>query len=187
MLQSSLAHLRGNVVAYLALFVALGGSSYAADLKGDPGAGRYRSSEPRQAPTGASGSGSIVLQARLSDSVSAPHGATTDVALTDGTWTQSAGDLNLLAGSVTMQIPAACTGSLGNSVVLSVDGTKQTFAIAPNDPASSTVTVPFVVGTLSEPNNDAKHRVTAQFVNSCTQSGEDFKVTGLKLDALRFR
>jgi hypothetical protein len=54
-------------------------------------------------------------------------------------------------------------------------------------PASATVTVPLLVGTLSEPDNDAQHTLTAQLANSCTKSGEDYSVTGLKIDTIKFR
>jgi hypothetical protein len=86
-----------------------------------------------------------------------------------------------------VQVPASCTGSFGNSLVISVDGQAQTFAVAPTAPASSTVTVPLVVGTLTEPDDNTQHTVTAAFANSCTKSGEDYTVSDVKLDVLKFR
>jgi hypothetical protein len=240
-------HLRANVVGYVALFIALGGSSYAAvrlapgsvhasaiakgavthsklatnsvrsgniangtlgsadfksgtflqGLKGDAGASGssglkgldgLKGPTGNAGPTGAAGrdgSASIGMQARMSGSVSAPHGASTSVPVTGGTWTQSAGELDFIAGSATIHVPSSCTGSFGNALVVSVDGTAQTFAVAPTVPASTTVTVPLVVGTLSEPDSDTPHTLTASFGNSCTKSGEDYSVTGVKIDAVK--
>jgi hypothetical protein len=246
MIHRSIAHLRGNVIAYLALFVALGGSSYAAvrltpgsvssvalakgavthsklasnsvtstnvknrgltaadfkagavlqGLKGDVGptgskgldgiAGLKGAAGPQgiQGPAGKDGSASIAAKARLANSVTAPHGASTTVPLSSATWTQSAGQLDLIAGSVTLAVPSSCTGSFGNDVVISVDGTPATLAVAPTVPAGTSVTMPILVGTLSEPDSDTQHTMTASFANSCTKSGEDYAVNGAKLDVI---
>jgi hypothetical protein len=119
--------------------------------------------------------------------VTAPHGASTNAPLTAASWTQSSGELDLITGSATIQVPSTCTGSFGNSLMISVDGQAQTFAVAPTAPASSTITVPLVVGTLTEPNNDTQHTLTAAFANSCTKSGEDYTVSDVKLDVVKFR
>src|ERR1700750_3094913 len=188
MIHRSIAHLRGNAIGYLALFVALGGSSYAAvrltpgsvtsaalakgavthaklasnsvtsanvkkgglaasdfkggavlqGLKGDWGPGGARGFDaipglrgapgPQgiQGPAGHDGSASIAAKARLANSVTAPHGASATVPLSAETCTQSAGQINLIAGSVTLAVPSSCTGSFGNEVVISVDGTPAT-------------------------------------------------------------
>jgi hypothetical protein len=246
------AHLRGNAVGYLALFVALGGSSYAAvrltpgsvnsaalargavthaklahnsvtsanvskgalttadfkpgtflkGLKGDAGApgaaglkgldgipGLKGDAGPQgpqgvQGLAGKDGSAAIAAKARLANTITAPHGSSTSVPLSNSSWTQSAGQLNLLAGSVTLAIPATCTGSFGNSFVVTVDGQANTFAVAPTIPAGTTVTMPILVGTLSEPDGDTHHTMTASFANSCTKGGEDFAVNGAKLDVI---
>jgi hypothetical protein len=252
------AYFRGNAVAYVALFVALGGSSYAAvqlapgsvrsralakgavtktklaknsvtsasvadgtltgndfkagailaGLKGDAGAngingingsdGRggvngiggsngFPGAPGPAGPAGQDGSASLGAKIRLASPVIAPKGATTTVPLTSAGWTQSAGELDLVAGSVTMQTPSACTGSFGNSLLISIDGKTNTFAVAPALPASTTVTVPFLVGTMSEPDSDQQHTASAQFASTCTKSGEDYTVNGLKLDVIKFR
>jgi hypothetical protein len=247
-----LNHLRSNAVAYVALFVALGGSSYAAvrlapnsvtsraiakgavtnaklaksavtsnsvkngslassdfkpgavlkGLKGDtgnsgnqggpglsgiPGLRGETGAAGAQGPAGHDGSASIGLAARTGGSTTAPKGAQTSIPLNGASWTQSAGELDLVTGSVTMTIPSGCTGSFGNSVVISVDGSPLTFAVAPMAPASSTVTVPLNVGTLTEPSGDAQHTMTASFANTCTGSGQDYSVTNAKLDVVKFR
>lgn len=248
------AHLRGHAVGYVALFIALGGTSYAAvrlppgsvkspaiakgavtksklarnsvtsrhvakgaltvsdfkagtflrGLKGDAGAdglsgnkgldglsGLKGDAGPQgaagpQGPAGKDGNGAISARVRLANGVTAPHGASTAVPLTSSTWTQSAGQLNLVAGTVTLAVPASCTGSFGNSLVISVDGQANTFALAPTVPAGTTVTMPIIVGTLSEPERDTQHTMTASFANSCTKGGEDYAVNGAKLDVIAF-
>jgi hypothetical protein len=239
-----IGHLRGNAVGYVALFAALGGTSYAA-VNLDPGsvnsaaiapgavthsklaarsvaetnlvrhsltaavfkagtlkkmagangsAGGAGPTGPAGAngkagptgPAGADGNASVVMRSQGGGTVTAPHGAATDIPLSGATWTQGANDLNLIAGSVTIKTPASCTGSFGNSVLLSVDGTTTTFGVAPNVPVSSTVTVPIAVGTVTEPGASTPHQITAKLANSCTKSGEDYTVTGAKLDVLSF-
>ena len=257
MLSRFASHLRGNAVAYVALFAALGGTSYAAirlapgsvtsralangavthsklaarsvgesnlakgqltarDFKpgvlqamfgatassggvsgpaGSKGAdggvgpagpiGAAGSSGP-QGPAGHDGSASVALRARGAGAVTAPHGATTSIPLSGGTWTQASNDLNLVTGSLTMEVPQSCTGSFGNTVVVYIDGVPNTFAVAPTTPASSTVTVPVVVSEVMEPGADTQHTLTAKLQNSCTKSGEDYTVTDAKLDVVNF-
>jgi hypothetical protein len=227
------AHLRANVIGYLALFVALGGSSYAvvglqprsvtsaalathavthaklarnsvtslnvapgsltrSDFKpGNQGVGGLKGPKGDTGAAGPPGRqglpGGAAVGARpnFSGSVSAPKGASTSIPLTGNTWTQVANELDLVTGAMTVQIPASCTGSFGNSLVLNVDGNATTFAVAPTAPASGTVTVPFNVGTLTEPAQDTPHTVTASLANSCTKDGENFTVSGVKLDVIR--
>jgi hypothetical protein len=235
-----IGHLRGNAVGYVALFAALGGTSYAAvnlepgsvrsaaiargavthsklaqrsvsqtnlvkhsltasvfkagtleQLNGANGnagpTGPNGNGSPGQTgPAGADGNASIVMRTQAGGSVTAPHGAATDIPLSGATWTQGPNDLNLIAGSLTIKIPPSCTGSFGNSVLVSVDGTTTTFGVAPNAPVSTTVTVPLAVGELMEPGASTPHQITAKLANSCTKDGEDYTVTGGKLDVLSF-
>jgi hypothetical protein len=243
-----LAHLRANVVAYLALFVALGGSSYAAvrlapgsvtaraiaagavthsklarasvdatnivngsltssvfkpgalaqaldhgspstagavGLEGPQGAAGAPGAVGQPGPQGTPGGASVGARARFSGSVSAPNGGSTSVPLSSNTWTQAANELDLITGAMTVHIPSSCTGSFGNALVVSVDGTPQTFAVAPTAPASGTVTMPFAVGTLTEPGQSTPHTLTTAFGNSCTKSGESYTVTDVKADIIR--
>jgi hypothetical protein len=221
-------HLRGNLVAYVALFVALGGSSYAAvrlapgsvdsralargavthkklaagsvgsgnvvdgslgradfragvlgapGAKGDPGAA---------GPAGRAGGAFVGARARFSGSVLAAHGGSTNVPLSAAGWTQEPGEVDLIAGSVTVTTPPACTGSFGNALTVSVDGAVTTFGVPPQTPPSSSVTVPLLVGTLTEPGSGVEHQLSAALANSCTKAGEDFTVSDVKLDVLRF-
>lgn len=226
-----LFHLRSNLVAYVALFVALGGSSYAAvrlapgsvrtrhlaraavthkklapnsvtaanvadrsltradfRLGALSGTGRAggRGSRGPAGPAGRNGGAYIGAKAGSTSSVVAGHGASTNVPLSGGTWTQEAGELDLIAGSLTVKTPPACSGSFGNSLVVNVDGKANTFGVPPQVPASTSVTVPIVVGTLTAPGDSTQHRLTATLANSCTKSGEDFTVGRLELDVLKF-
>jgi hypothetical protein len=143
-----------------------------------------------QGPTGtagANGSSAIALHARGAGSVNAPHGASTDVPMSDATWTQAPGELDLVTGTARFKIPSSCTGSFGNSLVLSVDGTPATFAVAPSAPAGSTVTMPFIVTPAMEPSGSTSHRVSASLANSCTKGGEDYTVDDVKVDVVSFR
>jgi hypothetical protein len=128
----------------------------------------------------------VQIRATASGSVVAPHGASTSVPLSGGSWTQAANDLDLVVGSVTLQTPATCTGSFGNALIVNVDGNATTFAIAPTTPASSTVTMPIAVSGVMEPGASTSHSVTASLANSCTKAGEDYTVSNVKLDVVKF-
>jgi hypothetical protein len=230
-----LDHLRGNAVGYVALFAALGGTSYATvalpdgsvhspqlangavthaklarssvgetnlakqsltavDFKpgvlraasGKVGAGGAPGRTGPTGPAGKDGSASIVMRARGNGTVTAPTGASTNVPLSGATWTQAASDLNLITGSVDIGIPGTCTGSFGNALTVSVDGVPNTFAVAPTAPASTTATIPFAVSELMEPGSSRQHTVTAKLANSCTKSGEDYRVSNVRMDVLSF-
>jgi hypothetical protein len=234
-----IAHVKHNAVGYLALFAALGGTSYAAVrltpgsvtsralargavthtklatnsvdarniisgtlTRGDfaPGtlaaltngskgaAGGKGAAGPAgpAGPAGADGSAAIVARARGTATITAPHGATTSVPVNGGTWTQDTGDIALVTGSATIKTPPACTGSFGNAVTIQVDGAPATFAVAPTAPASTTMTMPIAVMAVMEPASSTTHRITASLGNSCTKDGEDFGVSDLKLDIVKF-
>jgi hypothetical protein len=251
MLRSISRHASRNVVGYIALFAALGGTSYAAvslkpgsvtsralasgsvthtklaaksvtsgDIRdgtikagdlapamaktlgvgaagatgstgssgGRGGTGSTGKAGPAgpAGPAGANGDASIVARARGTGSVSAPHGASTSVPIGSATWTQATGEMDLITGSVTVGIPASCTGSFGNALIISVDGTPATFAVAPSSPASTTVTMPVNVTSVMEPSASASHTLTASLANSCTKGGEDYAVNDVKLDVVKF-
>jgi hypothetical protein len=236
MLSPVVRHIRGNAVAYLALFASLGGTSYAAvtlapgsvttraiangavtqaklarssvgennlikhsltaadfkagalavAVKGAIGAPGSAGPPGPTGTAGQNGSASIAARARGTGTVSAPHGATTSVPLTGGSWAQGGNELSLITGSMTLGIPSSCTGSYGNGLVISVDGVPNTFGLAPTSPAGSTVTVPFVVSEVEDPGASAQHTVTAQLANTCTKAGEDYSVSNVKLDVVNF-
>jgi hypothetical protein len=223
-------HFRGNVVGYLALFAALGGTSYAAvtlapgsvtsrtiaagavthsklaagsvaasnvtkhsltsaQFKSGALLGVVKGSPGPTGPTGpagANGTASVAMRASASGTVTAPHGASTDVPLSGASWTQGASDLNLITGSMQLGIPASCTGSFGNALIVSVDGVANTFATAPTGPASTTATIPFVISELMEPGASKQHTVSIKLGNSCAKAGEDYKVSNVKIDVVSF-
>ncbi|MCW3013853.1 MAG: collagen-like protein [Solirubrobacterales bacterium] len=232
MLRKFVVHLKNNLVGYVALFAALGGTSYAA-VRLTPGsvnaralgsgvvthaklarnsvngrnvidgtltssdfaAGALKAPAAPVAPSGASGApgpagangnAAIVTRGRGTGTVGAPHGATTDVPIGSGAWTQAPGEVDLVVGSVTMTTPSTCTGSFGNSLLVKVDGTPATFAVAPTSPASTTITVPVVVTSVMEAASSTTHHVTAALANSCTKAGEDYSVSDVKVDVVKF-
>jgi hypothetical protein len=247
MFRSIAHHIRGNAVGYVALFTALGGTSYAAvtlsagsvttralanrsvtsaklarnsvgsanvrthslvanDFKagtlsgllgpagsaggagstGPGGSGGAAGPVGPRGSAGLDGSASVVMTAHEAGSVTAPHGASTTVPLTGGSWTQAANDVNLITGSMDVSVPSSCTGSFGNSLVVSVDGAPNTFALAPTAPGGNTVTVPFVVSELMQPGASSQHTVTAKLANTCTKAGEDYAVSNVKISAVNF-
>lgn len=238
------AHLRRNIIGYVALFAAVGGTSYAAvrpkagsvtsaalargavthaklarnsvtsvnvkpgsltasDFKsassvdsttgsqGTTGAGGKQGAKgdpgPQgpAGPTGPAGGATTTMRTQSSGSVNATHGGSTNIPLSTTTWTQAAGELNLIAGVVTMHVPSSCTGSFGNALVINVDGSPTTIGLGPTAPASGTLTVPVAVGTLAEPTAATSHQISASFANSCTKDGEDYGVSSVKLNVIR--
>jgi hypothetical protein len=200
------ARLRGNP-AFLLLVLALAGGTYAAAAyAAKPPQPRPRPAVTKNPPisvqgpagpqgatgpaglAGPAGSTSTAVQLRAfsTGTVTAPHGASTSVPLSGASWTQAAGDLDLVVGSVTLQIPSACTGSFGNALVINVDGKATTFGLAPTTPASSSITMPISVAGIMEPTASTSHTITAALANSCTKSGEDFTVNNVKLDVVKF-
>ena len=185
----------GYLGLFLALVITLGGTAYAASVRREPGGDRPPApAQPENppgptSPVGGVGAGNIGARARSTSSVTAKHGGSSDVPLNGGSWTQSAGELELLAGTVVVTTPANCTGGFGNALTLSVDGQVTTFAPVVNAPGSgaTTLTIPFAVGTLGEPDRDTPHTLTAKFGNSCTKDGEDFTIKAVQVDVLKFR
>lgn len=197
-------HLLRSIIGYLGVFLALGimlaGTSYAADRR-PPAPGR--SEVPREpadppdqpgpiadqpGPIAGDGASTIGARARSTSPVEARHGASTDVPLAGGSWTQPAGELELVAGTMVVKTPANCTGGFGNVLTLSVDGQTTTFAAAASGLGSgaTTITMPFAIGTLAEPDQDTPRTLTAKFANSCTRAGEDFTVRAVQVDVLKF-
>ncbi|HEV7864533.1 MAG TPA: hypothetical protein VGR20_17625 [Acidimicrobiia bacterium] len=152
---------------------------------GDGGGG---TTTPPTDPAGAAGAAvtsNISARAR-GKSTLAKHGGSTDIPLSGNTWTQAADEVELLAGTVVISNPGTCTGGFGNALTLSVDGNPTTFAAAPPAFKAGTATIPFVIGTLSEPGRDTDHKLTAAFGNACTKNGEDYTVKDVKIDVLKF-
>jgi hypothetical protein len=225
-----ITHIRRNTVAYLALFAALGGTSYAA-VRLAPGSvttqalangavtnsklahnsvggsnmrkhsltaadfkagaivaaiNGHNGATGLTGPPGRDGSASVVMTARQTGGVTAAHGASADVPLSGGSFTQGGNDMDLLTGSMQVSIPSSCTASFGNELVISVDGIPNTFGVAPTAPASSTVTIPFVVSEVMEPGATTPRTVSAKLYDTCTKSGEDYTVNNVKIDAVNF-
>jgi hypothetical protein len=176
----------GSVKPAVARFELAGHSSDdTTDTTDSDGSTDTTSSDNSTTSTAAPPASNIGARAH-SRSIVAKHGGSTDIPLTGDSWTQSPQELNLVAGTMDIAIPAKCTGGFGNAMTLSVDGKATTFAAAPGPPASGTVTVPFLIGTLSEPGQNAQHKLSAKFNNACTKSGEDFTIKDVQIDVLKF-
>jgi hypothetical protein len=162
------------------------GKNGTSGVTGTAGAPGSAGSTGPTGPAGLNGSASLVMKGRSAGSVSASHGTSTQVPLSGASWTQAPGEMSLITGSVSIGIPASCTGSFGNALAISVDGIPNTFALAPTAPASTTATIPFVVSEVMEPSSSATHTITAALSNSCTKSGEDYTVSNAKIDVVSF-
>jgi hypothetical protein len=167
-----------------------GSSNDGSPNDGSPNDGSPRDGSPSDSTatstTAAPSSGNIGARAH-GTSVVAKHGGSTVIPLSGDSWTQSPQELDLVAGTMDVGIPSSCTGGFANALTLSVDGKATTFAAAPGPPTSSgTVTVPFLIGTLSEPGKGTQHKLSAKFANSCTKNGEDFTIKAVNVDILKF-
>ena len=172
---------------WLALSAAVGGTSYAAFGPFLHAVTSVNTAISGLTNTARTGHTVIVARARLASPVTAKHGVWTAVELTGASWMQPAGAVHLLAGTMKVRIPDNCTGSIGNALSLSVDGDPVTFAAAPTAPGTRTVTLPFLIGTLGDPDEDTKRTLSARFGSSCAAEGEDYIVSSVKIDVLEFR
>jgi len=192
--------IRRHVMRGLALLVAVGGMSYVAAgvtpglvharLVNTAATGDDKPTGETTAPAPAAGDGHAAVRSRSDSPIVAKHGTWTPVHLTENTWTQAGDELDLIAGTMDITVPKSCAGGFGNALTLSVDDKAVTFAAAPSPApgasAPSTVTMPFQVGTLSEPGQEANHTLSAKFGSSCTQDGEDYSIDKVKVDVLKF-
>jgi hypothetical protein len=166
------------------------GAAGPAGEKGSPGSG---GSTGQQGPAGASGTG-VVARVRSATAVattSTPELTPTFVSdpLAGATWTQHAGELNQLAGQVTITFPseAACGSASPVAVEILLDGRVVGGASASNaEEAEKTETVPLgwakggpgagpfstwgenTSPWLYEPGTDTAHTLTAQVADTCT-------------------
>jgi hypothetical protein len=135
---------------------------------GDPGA---------SGPAGAE----VLARARATAPVAASGGAGADVPLTGNTWSQAAGEDEIVFGTVTLQAPAACNAGMDYfSVPIYLDGSLVSSFSAYSPPSGTTT---FVLPLAFAPAADTSHTLVAKAQESCT-SGSHYTVTDLKLDVL---
>jgi hypothetical protein len=150
--------------------------------------------------TGASGppGAAVATHVRSTGSVaSAASGAPVPwQQLTGSSWTQKAGETNVLYGQVTINIPSACDGFGSGALTVKVDGMNAGNAstIAAGPTLGSSVRVPinfpppgafgYIGGAFVAPTADTPHTVTAQVTDSCGGAGQHFTFDSLGIDVV---
>jgi hypothetical protein len=131
-------------------------------------------------------------------------GPTTDYPLASSTFTQPAGEVDLLAGSIDIHIPASCTGNRFAEAQLFMDSGRGRFsdeligrAIASDSNAGEeTLTAQFVVGENTHgalstaPSSPSPHAFTVKLDrSSCSGIAAPFGIaaTGVQIDVVGFR
>jgi hypothetical protein len=210
-----LRHARANAVAYLALFVALGGTSYAAvhiaahsigprelrphsigpaDLRPHSitdeqikvGSLKVRDFAADQLPQAASAS--------YHGELSVPAGGTVEVPLQDATWTQAASEDDLLIPGLQVKLPSACVspkGATGLVFTVAVDDQSISglfgFQSFVTAPAGSVQSLrPQMPTAVLHTGSAQQHHVTVQVKNECEGAGQDYVVMSAGVDVVNF-
>jgi hypothetical protein len=189
-------------VAFTALLVALGGVAFATipdsngeihgcfkkangDLRVVSSAGDCRNNERpiawnQEGPPG-SGGGAVVARPRGTTSQTATN-SFADYPLVDQTWTQQAGETDLIFAQITATPPADCSGPNIAAVQaqISVDGQFVAFAAQIGSGASNIGS-----GVLFEPGSATGRTATVRIKDDCT-TGQHFTVNSVKIVVLGF-
>jgi hypothetical protein len=206
------SYIRRHHLALLALFVALGGTAYAAteirsrDIKNstivskDVKNGTLTGSDVKDDRlTGADIDEAtlevsrVVNRARGSSTVALNAGLTNYPLESGATWTQQPTESDTVAGNVTFNFPAACNASIAQALV-TVDGgaSPATSGIAFFPPGGGDVTVPLGGGLillgggtdLTENGAPTTHTLTAQAIGNCTPGPGVITIKGLKANVV---
>lgn len=210
-----LRHARVNAVAYLALFVALGGTSYAAvhiaahsigprelrphsigpadlrphsitDEQIKAGSLKARDFAPNQLPQASSAS--------YHGELTVPAGGTVEVPLTGATWTQAASEDDLLIPGLQVKLPSACVspkGATGLVFTVAVDSQIISglfgFQSFVTAPAGSVRPLrPQMPTAVLHTGLAQQHHVTIQVKNECEGAGQDYAVLSAGVDVVGF-
>jgi hypothetical protein len=148
---------------------------------------------------------SIVAKPRGNTAVSSGDSGPVSYPLSNNTWTQPVGEVELIAGSVTYTTPSSCSqvsdpAAFGHGVVnIQITGGAGGSAGAaaylvalPSNTARSAplVASPFVTAMpvpLFEPASNTAHTVSAQVSDTCDNAGENFVVSSVKIDIIGVR
>lgn len=192
-------HLKNNVVGYLALVVALSGTSYAAvqlqagQVKTKHLANQAVTSKkikdgtvlPRDVKGKVLGTSRVVARIRFTgDEVRKTFFPT-------GSWTQAAGEVNTFVGRATVDIPSAAECGTANPGVLSVtvSGTNVLRWELPGttliNPATLSFNIP-IINSVFEPDEATNRALAANIFDSCPGSGR-FHLRSLKVDVIATR
>jgi hypothetical protein len=208
-----LAHARANAIAYLALFIALSGTSYAATqlAANSVGAKQIKSNavtsaevkngkllakdfKAGQLPAGAAGAtgpagSAVVARARFTgDQIGS--GLASPVTLTGAGYTQAATELDQFFAVATIDIPEAvqCGANKQATVSVKVDAFNVLNLSLNSDLFDDPVTVqlnlaPTGVRTFFEPGTATAHTVTATLVDACAGASH-YHLRDLKIDVV---
>lgn len=208
-------HVRANAVAYLALFVALGGTSYAAAHIAAHSIG------PRELRPHSIGSADLRPHSLTDEQIKAgslkardfaadqlpqatgasyhgelniPAGGTMEVPLQDATWTQAASEDDLLIPGLQVKLPSACVspkGATGLVFTVAVDGQSVSglfgFQSFATAPAGSVQPLrPQMPTAVLHTGSVQQHRVTVQVKDECEGAGQDYVVLSAGVDVVGF-
>ena len=188
-------------VALAALVVALGGAAFAAipdssgeihgcfkkangDLRLVDSAVSCRSSEKaiawnQQRPPG-SGGGAVVARPR-SETPQTATNSLADYPLADNTWTQQAGETDLVFAEIEATPPADCGGISAVRAEISINGQVVGFAAQVGPSAFKDIGS----GVLFEPGSATGRTATVRIQDDCT-TGQHFTVNSVKVVVLGF-
>lgn len=150
-------------------------------LRGIPGPRGPKGAEGDQGPQGLPGA-AIVARARAAGAVTTASYPGSDDPLTGNTWQQGSGEDDVILGSITYELPAACSTFAMSYLQVDVflDGTAAA-SFRTYFPAQGSATSTFEIPLAFAPGADAQHTLTAKVLDTCN-TGTHFAVTDLRLD-----
>ena len=197
MLRRTITHLSyANVVATIALFAALGGSSYAA-VKLSRDSVRSGHIKNGQVKTVDVADGSLRISDLNKDDAAEMKNVRSDTRLTrlrgrEMTFVQQSDEVVQLIGQATVTPPDGCEGNVGieivmDDVVLMSGYAYQSSESTTRGTRNVTLTddMEAQVKTLFEPGTDTTRKLTARVEDGC-DSG-DWSIDSIAVDALRYR
>ena len=195
-----------NVMATVAVFIALGGGAYAASLapKNSVNSAAIVDAQVKgadvagNAVTGAKVQDASLTPTDVKNSAALPHGSqdvvtagqyeAVDYPLSDATWTQQANEVDLLSGRVTYTLPDPCTTGGAPGVVRAlVDG--NTVASAWLQPGTTSADLSLDGGAVSLPTTGSAtpHTMTVEAYDQCSGGGENMTVHSVNLQVMALR
>ena len=201
-----------NVMATIAVFLALGGGAYAA-FSLPKNSVRSKNIVNGQVKTADLGAGAIGLNqlgtahhARGSSNVAAPGGNIAKVTaypLQRASWTQQPGEVDLLIARADVTLPSSCTGpdpttidpwgSISVNAIGAPIAFNSVLGVSLPNIAGYHRTVALTAGlsggpmALSAPATPTKQTIVAKVHTNCEDSGQDITVHSIAVDVVRLR
>ncbi len=199
-----------NVMATIAVFLALGGGAYAA-FKLPKNSVRSKNIVNGEVKTVDLGAGAVGLNqlgtvhhARGNSNVAAPGRnivKLTAYPLQPASWTQQPGEVDLLTARADVSLPSSCTGPANSdpwgSISVGAIGSPVAFKGALNvslpplpgyrDTAALTAGLTGAPMALSAPATPTKQTLVARIQTNCEDSGQDITVHSMSVDIVRLR